>query len=70
MNMAGGVVEKVRLSIIDKLTSVGASSEENAVTPDEADLTLLEREWLIYIVGGMTSRIRKTPDYRYYLRRT
>ena len=68
--MAGGIVEKVRLSIIDKLTSAGASSRENAVTPDEANLTLSERRWLIYVVGGMTSKVRKTADYRYYLRKT
>jgi len=44
--------------------------KENAATPDEANLTLSERRWLIYVVDGMTSKTRKTPDYRYYLRRT
>jgi hypothetical protein len=70
LRFAGGVVEKLRLSITRKLAEAGASSQENAVTPDEADLTLSEREWLIYLAGGMTSRIRKTSDDRYYLRKT
>ncbi len=65
---AMGIVYRVRYSVEHKLTKANASSVKTAVTPDNADLTLLEREWLTYLTGGMTSQIRKTSDNRYYLR--
>lgn len=62
-----GLVHKIRYLVEKKLIESNASSPETAVTPDEADLTAAERQWLIYLAGGL-SRIKKTEDDRYYLR--
>lgn len=64
-----GLAQKFEYAIERKLAEANAFSVESAVTPDEADLTLVERRWLIYLSGGMASRIRKTRDRRYYLRK-
>jgi hypothetical protein len=69
MSKEGFHAQKMRYLILNKLTEVGATSEDNAVTPDDADLTLPERGWLNYLAGGLISRIRKTSDGRYYLSR-
>ena len=62
------LVQRIRCSIESKLAEANDPSAETAVTPDEAELTLSERNWLTYFAGGITSRIGKTKDYRYYLR--
>ena len=65
-----GLVHKMRYLIIMKLTEAGASAVETAVTPEEANLTIPERRWLIYLSGGMSSQIRKAGKGRYYVRLT
>lgn len=62
-----GLVHRIRYLVEKKLTESNASSPETAVTADEAELTITERRWLLYLAGGM-SRIKKTEDDRYYLR--
>lgn len=58
----------MRYLIIEKFKEVGASSAETAVTPEEANLTVPECRWLVYLAGGMTSQIRKTRKGRYFVR--
>lgn len=64
-----GMAQKMRHIIEEKLAKVDASSANKAVTPDEAKLTFPEQNWLLYLTGGMASRIRKTNADRYYLRK-
>ena len=65
-----GLVFKMRWTIEEKLSRVNALTVETAVTADEAGLSLSECNWLLYLTGGMTSKIRKTVGGRYYLRGT
>jgi hypothetical protein len=60
----------MRWSIEEKLTKVNALTFETAVTTDEAGLSFSECNWLLYLSGGMASKIRKTVGGRYYLRKT
>ena len=61
----GSEAIKIRYSILNKLVKAGALSRETAVSPDKAHLNWREREWLVYLVGGM-ERIQKTEDGLYY----
>lgn len=60
----------MRRLIEEKLSKVNAFTVETAVTADEAGLSYSEVNWLLYLTGGMTSKIRKTESGRYYLRGT
>ena len=60
----------MRRLIEEKLSKVEAFNVETAVTADEAGLSYSEVNWLLYLTGGMTSKIRKTGNGRYYLRGT
>jgi hypothetical protein len=62
-----GLIAKMRFNIVQKLKGVGAVSPERAVTPQEAKLSLQERQWLRFLTGAF-SKIRKTNDGRYYTR--
>ena len=53
--------------IIHKFKKAGATSEERAVTFEEADLDLPEQYWLPYFAGTFLGRIKKTEDHRYYI---
>jgi len=61
---------KKRWSIEEKLSRANALTFETAVTAAKAGLSFSERNWLLYLTGGMTSNIRKTAGGRYYLRGT
>ena len=63
-----GTVHKMRYLIVEKLKKAGACSAKTAVTPEEADLTFSESRWLRYLTGGISSKIRKTKNGRYYVR--
>ena len=65
-----GLSFKMRRLIEEKLSRVNAFTVETAVTADEAGLSYSEVNWLLYLTGGMTSKIRKTESGRYYLRGT
>ena len=65
-----GEAQRFRYLLEEKLAKCNASSPETAVTADEADFTFSERSWLLYLTGGATSKIRKTIDHRYYLRKS
>jgi hypothetical protein len=62
-----GIQFKMRYRIVSKIEKAGASSKEEAVTIEEADLDFEELQWLDYFAGGFLSRIKKTEDKRYYI---
>jgi hypothetical protein len=61
----GSEAIKKRYSILAKLAKAGALSRDTAVSPDTARLNWVEKEWLIYLAGGM-ERIQKTKEGLYY----
>jgi hypothetical protein len=66
MSMSG-IQFKMQQRLIHKFEKAGATSEEKAVTFDEADLDLQEQYWLNYIAGTFLGTIKKTKDHRYYI---
>ena len=53
--------------LVRKLEKAGATSKENAVSFEEADLDLSEQYWLNYFAGVFLGKIKKTKKQRYYL---
>lgn len=53
--------------LVRKFRMAGATSEDKAVTFEEADLDLQEQYWLDYFAGVFLGRIKKTKDHRYYI---
>jgi len=62
-----GIQFKMHQRLIHKFEKAGATSEEKAVTFDEAHLDLQEQYWLSYFAGIFLGTIKKTKDHRYYL---
>jgi hypothetical protein len=62
-----GIQYKMEQELIRKFEQVGATSEEKAVTVEEAKLNTQEYLWLEYFAGDFLGRIKKTRDNRYYL---
>jgi len=54
--------------LVHKLEKAGATSEEKAVTFQEANLTEQEQYWLDYFAGVFLGTIKKTRTNRYYTR--
>jgi hypothetical protein len=67
MQVASGTLYATQQSIIAKLSAMGATSREKAVTPQEAHLDMQEINWLSYVAGGLFAMVKKTKDKRYYL---
>ena len=59
---------KIENEIIGKLLAAQATSEERAVTVEEARFDLLEQNWLPYVAGGLFAKVKKTKSHRYYVR--
>ena len=53
--------------LIRKFEKAGATSEDKAVTFDEAKLDMQEQYWLDYFAGTFLGKIKKTRDHRYYI---
>jgi len=49
--------ETIQDRIKKKLVEAGATSLTRAVTPEESNLDLQERNWLAYIAGGLFSGV-------------
>ena len=62
-----GIQFKMKQRLIRKFEKAGATSEERAVTSEDADLDLQEQYWLGYFAGVFLGRIKKTRDHRYYI---
>ena len=53
--------------LVAKIRKAGATSKEKAVTIEEAEFDLQERQWLNYFAGAFLDEIKKTSDKRYYI---
>jgi len=58
---------KIKSRLMRKFEKAGATSEENAVTFEEANLDEQEQYWLDYFAGSFLGSIKKTSDHRYYI---
>ena len=58
---------KIKSRLMRKFEKAGATSEENAVTFEEANLDEQEQYWLDYFAGSFLGSIKKTNDHRYYI---
>jgi hypothetical protein len=68
--MSGQTYNSTRVQhfIIRKLTRAEATSQENAVSVEEAGLTVQEESWLSYFTSGWYSKIGKTKNSKYYVK--
>ena len=66
MSMSG-IQFKMEQQLIRKFIQAGATSEEKAVTFEEAKLDIQEYCWLDYFAGTFLGSIKKTRDQRYYI---
>ena len=62
-----GIQFKIEQRLIREFKQAGATSEEKAVTFEEARLDMQEYFWLEYFAGTFLGKIKKTRDHRYYL---
>lgn len=69
MDGFSGIAFKMEESIKSKLIELGATSKNNAVKVQDANLDIQEQNWLDYIAGGLFARVKKTDDKRYYATR-
>ena len=66
MSMSG-IQFKMQNRLVRKFEKAGATSEEKAVTFEEAKLDDQEQYWLGYFAGVFLGEIKKTENHRYYL---
>ena len=62
-----GIQFKMQYRLVRKFEKAGATSEEKAVTFEEAKLDMSEEYWLAYFAGEFLGTIKKTKNHRYYL---
>ena len=62
-----GIQFKMQHRLVRKFEKAGATSEEKAVTFEEAKLDMSEEYWLTYFAGAFLGKIKKTKNHRYYL---
>jgi len=62
-----GIQFKMQNRLIRKFEKAGATSEEKAVTFEEAKLDEQEQYWLDYFAGSFLGTIKKTRDHRYFI---
>ena len=67
MEVVSGTLFSMEESISTKLLKAGATSQEKAVTAQEAHLDMQEQNWIHYIAGGLFARIKKTATNLYYV---
>jgi hypothetical protein len=58
---------KIKSRLMRKFEKAGATSEEKAVTFEEAKLDEQEQYWLDYFAGSFLGSIKKTNDHRYFI---
>lgn len=69
MDGFSGIAFKMEESIKAKLVELGATSKNNAITIQDANLDTQELNWIDYVAGGLFARVKKTQDKRYYTSR-
>ena len=62
-----GIEFEMQHKIVRKFEKAGATSEEKAVTYEEAKLNEQEEYWLDYFAGVFLGKIKKTEKHRYYI---
>ena len=62
-----GVQFGIQQRLVRKFEKAGATSEETAVTFEDAKLNVQEQYWLDYFAGSFLGSIKKTKDNRYYI---
>lgn len=62
-----GIQFVMQQRIVRKFEKAGATSEEKAVTFEEAKLDDQEQYWLDYFAGVFLGKIKKTKTNRYYI---
>lgn len=62
-----GIQFVMQQRLVRKFEKAGATSEENAVTFEEANLDDQEQYWLDYFAGVLFGKIKKTRANRYYI---
>ena len=67
MEGCSGTIYAMQQRIRAKLLALDATSREKAVTAQEANLDMQERNWLRYVAGGLLAKVKKTKDKRYYV---
>ena len=67
MEVVSGVLYSMEERIRTKLIKAGATSQEKAVTSQEARLDQQEENWIHYIAGGLFAQVKKTAANHYYV---
>jgi hypothetical protein len=62
-----GILFRLEATIRTKLIAVGATSRGTAVTSQEAQFDMQEKNWINYIAGGLFAMVKKTGDGRFYV---
>ena len=62
-----GIQFVMQQRLVRKFEKAGATSEEKAVTFEEAKLDDQEQYWLAYFAGVFLGKIKKTETNRYYI---
>jgi hypothetical protein len=69
MEVVSGTLFSMEERIKLKLIKAGATSREKAVTAQQAQLDMQERNWIHYIAGGLFANVKKTASNQYYVAR-
>jgi len=67
MEVVSGTLFSMEERIKIKLLAAGATSQEKAVTAQEACLDMQEGNWIHYIAGGLFANVKKTASNLYYV---
>lgn len=67
MEIVSGTLFSMEERIKIKLIKAGATSQEKAVTAQDAHLDMQEGNWVHYIAGGLFANVKKTATNLYYV---
>jgi len=67
MEVVSGTLFSMEERITAKLVKAGATSQEKAVTAEEANFDGQESNWIHYIAGGLFANVKKTAANLYYV---
>ena len=62
-----GIQFEMQNRLVRKFEKAGATSNEKAVTFEEAKLDEHEQVWLDYFAGVFLGKIKKAENHRYYV---
>ena len=67
MEVVSGTLFSMEERIRVKLLKAGATSQQKAVSAQDADLDMQEGNWIHYIAGGLFAGVKKTAANLYYV---